>query len=289
MVIEKALAADNHLTLASTNRRGHASRLASQAVADGYEVVAVLGGDGTLNEAANGLAGSSVALAPLPGGSTNVFARSIGLSEDPVEAAAILLETLTDAKTTRIGLGQVNGRYFLFHTGVGYDAAVVAQVERRASLKRYANHALYFFAALDTWLLRYDHSNPRFVVQYPDGETVESMFSIFLNQNPYTYLGTRPFNVAPSATLNTALSGVSLRSLRPIKFLRVAASALGFGREVADHRHVHSYDAITSATVSSDTAFPYQLDGDYLGETTHLEFQYVPDMLSLAMPVTSMP
>lgn len=284
MVIQKALAADHEVGLASTNRRGHASRLANDAVANGYDVVAVLGGDGTLNETVNGIAGSSVALAPLPGGSTNVFARSISLPEDPVEAAAMLLETLATGKTRRIGLGQVNGRYFLFHAGVGYDAAVVAQVERRAGLKRYANHALFTYAAVDAWLRHYDRSNPRFTVHYPDGETIDSMFSIFLNQDPYTYWGARPFTVAPAATLDHALSVVSLRSLRAIKLLRTAASALGFGRPVDAHRHVHSCDNIASAIVTSDTPFPYQLDGDYLGETQRLEFQHVPDMLTLAMP-----
>jgi len=284
VVIQKALAADHQVALASTNRRGHASRLAHDAVTEGYDAVAVLGGDGTLNEAVNGLAGSSVALAPLPGGSTNVFVRSIGLPEDPVEAAAILLETLAAGNICRIGLGQVNDRYFLFHTGVGYDAAVVAQVERRAGLKRYANHALFGFAALDTWMRHYDRSKPRFMVYYPDGEAAESVFSIFLNQDPYTYLGTRPFTVAPAATLDRALSVVSLRSLRATRFLRVTASALGFGKPVADRRHVHSRDDITSAVVTSDVAFPYQIDGDYLGETKRLEFQHVPEMLSLAIP-----
>ena len=84
MVIQKALSADHDVTLAETSRRGHATRLAQGAAAAGTEVVVVLGGDGTLNEAANGLAGTDAARsAPLPGGSTNVFARTIGLPERP--------------------------------------------------------------------------------------------------------------------------------------------------------------------------------------------------------------
>ena len=86
VVIQKALSADHDVTLAETSRRGHATRLAQGAAADGVDVVVVLGGDGTLNEAANGLAGTSSALAALPGGSTNVFARTIGLPNDPIEA-----------------------------------------------------------------------------------------------------------------------------------------------------------------------------------------------------------
>jgi diacylglycerol kinase family enzyme len=86
VVIQKALSADHDVTLAETSRRGHATRLARGAAADGVEVVVALGGDGTLNEAANGLAGTDCALAPLPGGSTNVFARTLGLPNDPIEA-----------------------------------------------------------------------------------------------------------------------------------------------------------------------------------------------------------
>ena len=273
------------MALATTHRRGHATRLAHGAVADGCDAVAVLGGDGTLNEAINGLAGSDVALAPLPGGSTNVFARTIGLPDDPVEAAAMLLETLAAGHIRRIGLGQVNGRYFLFHTGVGYDAAVVQQVERRAGLKRYANHALFAFAAVDTWLRHYDRSRTRFTVYHSDGEAVTGQFAICLNTDPYTYLGTRPFNVMPETTLDVPLSMVTLQSLRANRLVRVAAGALGYGPPVISHRHVHSRTDVLAAVVASDTPFPYQLDGDYLGETTRLEFHYAPEALALALPV----
>ena len=285
VVIQKALAADHEVTLAATRRRGHASRLAHGAVSDGYDAVAVLGGDGTLNEAVNGVAGSDVALAPLPGGSTNVFARTIGLPDDPVEAAAMLLETLAAGHIKRVGVGQVNGRYFLFHAGVGYDAAVVQQVERKAGLKRYANHALFAYAAVDTWLRHYDRSRPRFTVYHPDGEAVAGQFAICLNTNPYTYLGTRPFNVMPDATLDAPLSMVTLRSLRATRLIRTAASALGCGPAVTAHRHVHSRIDMTSAVVVGDTPFPYQLDGDYLGETTRLEIHHAPNALALALPL----
>lgn len=273
------------MTLAATHRRGHASHLAREAVADRFDAVAVLGGDGTLNETINGLAGSEVALAPLPGGSTNVFARTIGLPDDPVEAAAMLLETLSVGNIHRVGLGQVNNRYFLFHAGVGYDAAVVQQVERRAGLKRYASHALFTFAAFDTWMRHYDRSQLRFTVYYPDGELAPGMFSIFLNQDPYTYLGSRPFNVVPDTTLDHPLSVVTLRSLRASRLLRTATSALGCGPPVTAHRHVHSRTGVNSAVVASDTPFPYQLDGDYIGETTRLEFRHTPGALALAVPV----
>ncbi|MEO2156693.1 MAG: diacylglycerol kinase family protein, partial [Acidimicrobiales bacterium] len=124
IVIQKALSADHRLEVAATTRRGHATRLAQSAANDGMDVVVVLGGDGTLNEAANGLAGTDTALAALPGGSTNVFARTIGLPDDAVEATGALLDAIEAASIRRIGLGAIGDRYFLFHAGIGFDAAV---------------------------------------------------------------------------------------------------------------------------------------------------------------------
>ena len=185
VVIHKALSADHDVTLAETNRRGHAARLAQGAAATGTELVIVLGGDGTLNEAANGLAGTNTALAPLPGGSTNVFARTLGLPDDPVEATGALLDAVGRGSIRRVGLGSVNKRYFLFHCGIGYDAAVVSLVERRGQLKRYAGHPLFVYAAIDTWLRHYDRRHPHFAVQHEDGTLVyDGYFGICFNTDP---------------------------------------------------------------------------------------------------------
>ena len=194
----------------------------------------VLGGDGTLNEAANGLAGSSCALAPLPGGSTNVFARTIGLPNDPIEATGDLLDALAHDSIHRVGLGSVNGRYFLFHVGMGFDAAVVAQVERRSGLKRYAGHPLFVYAGFDTWIRHYDRSRPRFSVRFADGSVVDDGYlCICLNTNPYTYLGNRPLNLAHEATLERGLAVVTLRTLAFAKTMRIIGSALGTGQAPA--------------------------------------------------------
>jgi diacylglycerol kinase family enzyme len=289
VVIQKALSADHDVTLAETSRRGHATRLAQGAAADGVEVVVVLGGDGTLNEAANGLAGTDTALAPLPGGSTNVFARSLGLPDDPIEATGVLLEALGRGAVRRVGLGSVNGRYFLFHCGIGFDAAIVERVERRSSLKRYASHPLFLFAAFETWFRHYDHSRPRFAVRVPSGpdgdEVVDDVyFAVCLNTNPYTYLGTRPFNLAPGTTLETGLAMVSLRSLRAATILGLAASALASGDHLRASRSVDFRQDLSQVCVDGYGPFPYQVDGEYLGEVEQLEFRHEPDIISMVTP-----
>jgi diacylglycerol kinase family enzyme len=285
VVIQKALSADHTVTVAETNRRGHATRLAQGAANDGVDVVVCLGGDGTLNEIANGLAGTDTALAALPGGSTNVFARTIGLPNDPIEATGALVDALANGRIEPIGLGSVNGRYFLFHVGLGFDAVVVQQVERRAGLKRYAGHLLFIYATFATWFRHYDRTRPRFAVHFADGTVVDDgYFSICLNTNPYTYLGNRPFNLTPEATLDRGLTMLTLRSLALPVLLGAASSALGLGRDLRRQRRTDLRTDVGKFTVNGYGPFPYQVDGDYLGETEQLEFRHEPDVLRLVSP-----
>jgi diacylglycerol kinase family enzyme len=285
VVIGKALSADHEVTVAETSRRGHATRLAQGAAVSGVDVVVVLGGDGTLNEAANGLAGSRTALATLPGGSTNVFARTIGLPNDPVEATGALLDALARRSIRRVGLGSVNGRYFLFHTGVGFDAAVVEQVERRSGLKRYAGHPLFVYAAFDTWFRHFDRSRPRFAVQHTDGSVVDDGYlAIVLNTNPYTYLGNRPLDLAPEATLDRGLSAVTVRTMAFHRFLPVIGSALGRGKLLRRSRWVDHRSDVAELTVRGYGPVPYQVDGDHLGDAEVLEFRHEPAILDLVLP-----
>ena len=285
VVIQKALSADHDVELAQTSRRGHATRLAQGAASSGVDVVVALGGDGTLNEAANGLAGTDTALAALPGGSTNVFCRTIGLPNDPIEATGITLDALADGSVERVGLGSLHGRYFLFHVGIGYDAAVVEQVERRAPLKRYAGHALFAGCAVDTWLRHYDHDRPRFSVHHADGaEVPDGYLTLCLNTNPYTYLGNRPFNVAPDATLDRPLTVVTFRTLDFLPLISLAASALGTGRRLRRSRHIDYRPDVDKVTIEGHGAVPYQMDGDYLGRVEHIELRHEPDVLRLVLP-----
>jgi diacylglycerol kinase family enzyme len=285
VVIGKALSADHDVTVSETSRRGHAARLAQGAAADGTDVVIVLGGDGTLNEAANGLAGTGTALAPLPGGSTNVFARTIGLPNDPIEATGVLLDALARRSIRRVGLGSVNGRYFLFHTGVGFDAAVVEQVERRAGLKRYAGHPLFVYAGFDTWIRHYDRSRPRFAVHHTDGTVVDDGYlTIVLNTNPYTYLGDRPLSLAPEATLDRGLASITLRTMAFARTMRIIGSALGSGRGLRRSRWVDHRVDLDGLTIRGHGPVPYQVDGDYLGDADVLEFRQAESVLDLVLP-----
>src|SRR5205814_6081853 len=135
-VLVRALRSEVDLAVAYTRRRGHATALARDAARDGLDLVVTLGGDGTVNEAVNGLmaegeyAEDRPALAVVPGGSTNVFARALGLPGDWAEGTGVILEALREGRTRTIGLGRADDRYFTFCAGVGLDAEVVHRVER---------------------------------------------------------------------------------------------------------------------------------------------------------------
>ena len=305
IVIQKALSADHRLEVAATSRRGHATRLAQSAANDGMDVVVVLGGDGTLNEAANGLAGTETALAAVPGGSTNVFARTLGLPDDPVEATGALLDAIEAGSVRRVGLGCVNDRYFLFHAGVGFDAAVVEQVERRGGLlKRFAGHPLFVAAALDTWVRHYDRRSPAFRVSsrsvheapgddpgdvddLGEESAVEGLMAVCLNTDPYTYLGTRGLSLAPETRLDTPLAMVTLTSLSPGRLLPVLAAAAGLGGTVANSPVVDVRTDVAEALLIPLRPVPWQVDGDHLGDAEELRFRHVPDALDLVVPLGS--
>jgi diacylglycerol kinase family enzyme len=228
------------------------------------------------------VAGTDTALAVLPGGSTNVFARILGLPNDPVAAAKVVAAALKVGSMRRVGLGLVNGRYFCFHTGVGYDAAVVRAVERRAGLKRWAGHPLFVWAAISVGLRQYDRRHPHFRVQ-AGGLPREAFLTLVLNTDPYTYLGNRPLSLSPDATLDRGLVAVTLKSLSVTSVVRVATSALR-GRGVAGRHGVEVATDLRALTVVSADPFPYQVDGDYLGETRELAFEHAPAVITLVLP-----
>ena len=283
-VLIQSIIAENHdVQLALTSRRGHASRLARGAASTGTKIVFVLGGDGTLNEAANGLAGSDCALAPLPGGSTNVFARTLGIPDDPLEAVRSLLSAIDTNQIRSVGLGEVGGRYFLFHCGMGFDAAVVQQVERKAALKRYAGHPLFIWAGFNTWLNHYDRSSPKMSAKHGDKFINDSYFTVVLNTNPYTYLGHRPLSLAPAATLDNGLSLVVLRTMAFKPVMSVVKNLVS-GKQLQDSNTLHLADNLPEIEITGHKPFPYQLDGDFLGEVSSLKFTWVPEKLRLVCP-----
>ncbi|MEL6982404.1 MAG: hypothetical protein AAFO29_08270, partial [Actinomycetota bacterium] len=237
----------------------------------------------------NGLLGTSVAAVPLPGGSTNVFARSLGFPNDPVAATEVLLEAIAADSVETVGVGvaggPTNGRAFLFHAGLGFDASVVDRVERRGPLKRVLGHPLFVAAAVATWR-KVDRRRPWFSMVADDGRrTADATMAVALNTRPYTFLGSRPLDLAPEAGLHEPLSVVSLDSLVASRLIPAAARALAGNGGLGKGRGVGHWDGVSGVEVQGYRPFPYQLDGEFIGVTDRLRLEHRPRCLRLVVPV----
>jgi diacylglycerol kinase family enzyme len=283
--IQRELGHHHRLEVAETTSRGHATRLARAAARDGVEVVVVAGGDGTLNEAADGLAGTDTVLAPLPAGSTNVFARSLGMSNRIDPAIEQVVTSIEARAFRRVGLGNGNGRHFLFHLGAGFDAEVIEQVERHSRLKRHLAHPMFAVAAFTTFFRGYDREHPQYSVEVDGEEVGDGFFAIVSNSAPYAFFGPRPLRVTRAAGLEHKLALTMFRRLDPGVLIPAALSAMTRGRRIERQRDILQLAEIERLTVTAHHGpFPWQVDGDYLGEVERLEVRYVPDALTLVMP-----
>jgi diacylglycerol kinase family enzyme len=265
-----------------TQERNHATEICREAANRGYDVVVAFGGDGTVNEAANGLAGSDTPLTALPGGSTNVWARTLGIPNDVVDATEHLLAMADSFNPRRVDLGRVNGRYFVFASGVGLDASVVERVDRRPLRKARYGAWYYSYAALDIFTRRYLVHAPHVRV-HAEGRELEAVTVIVQNSDPFTYFRRRPVRVAEGAGLETGTLGVAvLRGATPFEVPTLIPRLLsGRPEAVLRHRQVESLGALDGLGVEAieDQPFPVQVDGDYIGEYIEVRFSAAPGAL----------
>ena len=283
VLVHEHLAKRHDVQVVETNERGHATRFAQDAASRGLDAVVGFGGDGTLNEIATGLAGSDTALAMLPGGSTNVFVRTLGIANDPMVALTQLMAGIDRNEIERVSLGQANGRYFTFHAGIGYDAAVVEQVERRSSLKRVVGQPLFAYSALHSWFKSYDRKYPHFTMNIDGRAIPNGFFSVVLNTNPYTFVGKHAIHLSSAASLEKKLVVVTFRKMTTPLMLKTLYSALRRGG-LETSSGIDIATDVENVKIEFPAPFPYQLDGDYLGDTTSIEIKHCPEALRLVRP-----
>jgi diacylglycerol kinase family enzyme len=297
-VIARALSSAVELTVVETRYRGHATRLAAGAVRDGHGLVLTLGGDGTANEAINGIvtagpAGDGVsgagaaggadklpALAPLPGGSANVFTKALGLPADPIDAAGRVLAGLAEGRERSIGLGLAAGRYFAFNAGLGLDAEVVRAVEAQRANGRTATPALYMRTALRQYYRVTDRRHPALTLESGNGPDPGRLFlAIVSNTTPWTYVGGRPVQSSPRAGFDTGLDLLALRSMRTPGTFRALARMLAAGDRAPAGRHILSLHDQARLLVKAERPVAFQVDGEYMGEHESVLFEAIPDAI----------
>lgn len=279
-VIAKALSADFKLDLADTMSRNHASELAADAVDRGFDAVIAFGGDGTVNEAAQTLVDSGVALGVLPGGSTNVMARSLGIPRDPVEATAFVAARLRAGARRSINVGVNDGRYFLFSTGMGLDAEVVKRVEADPEAKARSAEWTFLRKALATGVGEYRGADPWLSVEIEGREPVPALFAVCCNGRPFTYFKRFPVDVCPEATLDGGLDVFSLRKIRLGTVPRIVWSVF-VSRSHVRWRTASYAHGVTSLTLRADRPLPVQVDGDFIGEQETASIRLVPKGLAV--------
>jgi diacylglycerol kinase family enzyme len=269
-----------------TEARAHAIELTREAARDGWDLVVAFGGDGTVNEAANGLVGSDVPLSVLPGGCTNVVCRMLGIPTDVVDATEHLLSLADQLHPRRIDLGRVNNRYFVSSSGAGLDADTTRWVDEHAPLKSRAGPLFFSYAALMSFYGRYVGRPPRLAVE-ANGERVEGVTAVVQNADPLTYFNSRPVRVCKGATLeNGALSAAVLKQARQRDIPGLAWKLLSGRGSVSDHSQVRSFarlDHVKMTSLARDgeprSSFPVQVDGDYIGECSEATFEVKPGAL----------
>jgi diacylglycerol kinase family enzyme len=295
-VIASALASAVELEVVETRYRGHATSLAATAISRGYGLVITLGGDGTVNEAINGImsadgddsgpppAAKLPALAALPGGSANVFSRALGLPSDPVDAAGQILQALSEDRDRAIGLGMADHRYFAFNAGMGMDAEVVRAVEGRRAHGRAVTPALYLRTALRQYYQVTDRHRPALRLEL-DGLPADGQLflAIVSNTAPWTYLGKRAVQANPEAGFDSGLDLFALRSLRTASTLRALRQMLASsGRPPRGSRVLSLHDQ-ASMTLTADRPVAVQVDGEYVGEQERVSFRSVPQALRVVV------
>jgi diacylglycerol kinase family enzyme len=279
-VLAHALAAEATLEVVETQHRGHAAALACRAMRAGVDVVVALGGDGTVNEVINGLLTDGVhegvpALGIVPGGSTNVFVRALGLPNDRIEATGALLEGLRRQSYRAVSMGLAEDRYFCFAAGLGFDAAIVHGVERQRRKGHRSTHVLYARVGVREFL-RSDRRHPRLHVELPDGTGIEDVyFTIVANADPWTFVGNRPLHPTPDVTFSSGLGVYARRRMGTVGVLWSMARLSG------DHPRIGARGArvqhdLDSLTVLADEPVPFQVDGDALGMRDKVTFRSIP-------------
>lgn len=278
-VIAAALASEVDLDVQPTKMRGHATHIVSGAIHDGVDAVFALGGDGTANEVVQAMAGTAAVLGVIPGGSTNVFARALGLPNDPVQATKVLLDAVRSGHDRHVGLGRAGGRYFTFHAGFGFDAAVVRAVEQAPGLKRRLRQGAFVWQATRTFFADADRAAGTLQVVTGDGTTVgPGSIAIVGNTTPYTWLGTHPLHVTPDASLATGLDLALIGPVSATRLLRLLAGLRG-GRGLVAGDDVTMLHDRNRLTLTSTVPRPLQVDGDYAGEFTEVRLESIPRAL----------
>ena len=223
----RSLAGMVDLDVERTQYRGHARELAA---ASDTDLVIVHGGDGSINEAVNGIMGRANGrprVAVIPGGGANVLARALGVPLDAAAAIRQLRGAIAAGRHRTIGLGRAADRYFTFSAGLGMDAEVVREVERMRAQGRRESVALFLRAMVRQYYRGTDRHQPALRLERDGEPPINGLFmTIITNRSPWTYFRGRPLLPVPNPDFNSGLDLLALRRIRLTTILNAVGQML---------------------------------------------------------------
>ena len=296
----RSLAGLVDLDVERTQYRGHARELAAATAAD---LLIVHGGDGSINEVVNGVmsreegpvdlaaggggadlaaGGGGPLIAVIPGGGANVLARALGLPLDAAEAIRQLREAIAAGRHRTIGLGLAGDRYFTFSAGLGWDAEVVREVDRMRAQGHRESVTLFLRTMIRQYYRGTDRRQPALTVERDGEPPVSGLFmTIITNRSPWTYLGDRPLLPVPNPDFNSGLDLLALQRLRLTTVFNAVGQMLYVRSRPPRGPGMLSVLGSESLTLRSVRPIAFQADGEYLGETETVKFQFVPHALRI--------
>lgn len=268
-VVQAALEARLKLEVTETQARGAAIDVARSAAEAGTELVIAFGGEGLINEVVNGIVESETALAVIPGGTMNVFARNLHLPSDPLEATDHILQRAGNVEPVVIPLGDAGGRYFVTCCGCGFDAEAAARVESHRATKHRFGESYYYAAALATFVTSYFGRAPFLECKGSFGAE-HSVMAVGLNAGTYSYLAGRPVRLGRTRLQDTKIDLFLLRKLDLWRVPTYGIGALWTGKFGAESVSIPGLDGFE---VSGPSSFGVHVDGEPLAWTERIQIR----------------
>jgi len=263
----------------SVNGR-HTTQLARMAAQENFRAVFAIGGDGTAGQAASGLLGSQTALGVLPAGTSNVWAREMGIHAFIWPHIRVLGQNtrlLVSSPPHPVDVGLCNGQPFLMWAGIGLDAMTVKKLDPRKRFEKYLNVPEYFAATV--WNVSIWHGMNLRVIA--DDKQVEGHYLLAVVSNIRHYLGGMA-QISPSAFLDDGMMDLWLLSGSTL------ADAFRHFFEIRAGSHVTSDMArcipFRKAVIESDTPFPVQVDGEPLLGARQAVIEVLPRKICILLP-----
>lgn len=264
----------------STTGRDTGIAIAAGAAEAGARLVIAFGGDGHVNEVCNGVAGTPASLGIVPGGTMNVFARSLGIPSDPY-LAIDQLERALDGPPRDVTLGMMDDRYFTFSAGCGFDAEAANRVDRYVPSKRRFGEAFFYWSAFRVLLGTYRHRNPWMTLKGDFGE-VKVVMAIASNTGPYAYLAGRPIEIAPDVRLEGGIDVFALTTMRVENLPSYALRCILSG-DLAGHPDAFYASNRDWFELSAEQAFERHVDGESLPPSSTARFSVAPGVLKVTI------